>query len=992
MARREIGAAVVAVLTAGLVACHDGDQIMSVHATADYDQAALDFGEVPVGEWREREIEVRNVGHVPFTLVEALKLNDNPSFHVDFAQELLESGQKRKVKVRFHPLREGELTTLVKVETDALWRPEDPIPVRGVGTPTPIQFDPPLLEFETLEIESDRTLDFTIINPVDLPLSVAVRGELQGEFTTDTINIPPRARVRVNARFAPEALGDRESLVQVRACEDCTPAEVRLRGRAVAHAFEFVPAPVPFDEIPVHERTQSFTRMTNITWRPVTLSQFKTSDEAFIPLQNMSGRAVGPGEMVPVPLEFAARFAGPNVGMLDVNYESNKPRVAQVMLDARGGRAQLAVTPIDIDFGKVPMGGKSARTVRLTNAGTNGPIVFTGVRGGPGAEHFGVTAPRGDGVEHAWSGGAWPELTAPDLQIAPGSDYLEVQVTFNPVGVGAFESTVTFITDDPNVAEHRVVTVRGTAYDPGLCAWRVLPWPALEFGNVAPSGEGILGFRFENAGSDTCAVKDIHLSNTGGGAFFMPGGALTGGVVPFESAFSAMIGFAPTTPGTYEGELSITVNDPATPVIRLPLRGTSLQGCLVAAPATLDFGPIRYDCAPEPRRVMISNACQHPVDVDDVWVGDGTSGQYSLTEVPPLPATLAPGAGFEAEVTYARDVLGQHYSPLFVSTPAEPTPLLVPLWAETNHEGTAVDRFTQGNANQVDVLFVVNNTTTMGPYQQRLQNAIPGFVSAAEAEGLSIQVGVTTSGLVERSVCGGAALGGEHGRLVPVDGVRPRIYAAASANVSGIQQNLGVGACHNLAQGLETMRMALSSPLVDRTDDPRTAQPNDGNLGFLRSSARLAVVFLADEDDHSGFGAGSYVSFLRGLKGPNQSHRTQAFAILPDGSCQTAGPAAPRLARVAQETGGAVHSVCASSYAGLLSSLLSRVSGPQRDFQLTFPAASEADIEVYVDGTLTSAWTWDPARNAVVFDAGSTPAPGETIEVRYVSECGTVTQ
>ncbi len=997
MARREIRGAVAAILmSAALGACHDADQVRSVHATAVFDQSALDFGEVPVGEWAEREIVVRNVGHVPFTLVEALELEGNPSFHVEYAQELLKSGQSRSVKVKFHPLREGELTTSVKVQTDALWRSEDPVPVRGMGVPTPIAFDPPLLDFETLEVQSDRELEIDVTNPVDLPLSVSVAGDGSGEFSTDTINIPPRSTVKVKARFAPEALGDRQASVQVRACGDCTPAVVELKGRSVAHAFEFVPSPVPFDEIPVHERTQSFTRMTNITWRPVAIAGMRTSDEAFVPMENLAGRNLAPGEMVPVPMEFAARFAGPNVGTLDVDYTSNRPRSAQVILDARGGRAQLALTPIDIDFGEVPMGGKSGRTVRLTNAGANGPVVFIGTDATGSSEHFGVGRPRRDGGTTDWSGGAWPRLDAPNLEVQPGSDYLDVEVFFQPTAVGEFSATIGFRTDDPNPNDAvRWVTVRGTSYDPGLCQWRVLPWPALDFGSVNAGSEAVLGFRFENAGADTCAVKDIQISNDAGGVFFLPGGDIPGGVVPFDTAFSAMIGARPTAEGAFEGELSITINDPATPVIRLPLRVTARQNCLVAAPPTLDFGPIRYDCSPEPRRVHISNACPDPVTVSGARVGAGTSEQYGVTEAPAFPLTLAAGEGFEVEVTYARTVLGQHYSPLFIDVAGDPVPFTVPLWAETNHEGTALDRFVQGSADQVDVLFVVSNTTTMAPYQARLQSAIGGFVSGAASRGLSVQVGVTSTGLVGRSVCGGPSQGGDGGRLVPVDGARPRIYEAASANVAGIQANLGVGACHNLVQGLETMRMALSSPLIDRTDDPRTAQPNDGNLGFLRPSARLAVVFLADEDDHSGFGAGSYVEFLRGLKGANQSHRTQAFAIVPDGSCpanSTVQPDAPRFRRVATESGGAVHPVCASSYGGLLDQVLSRAAGPQRDFQLSFQATSAADIRVTVNGAAVGGWTFDGTRNAIVFDAGSAPSPGQTIEVRYTSECGTVTQ
>ena len=138
---RGIRKAVLGVLvlqSAALLACHDGNYVRNVYATAVFDQAALDFGEVPVGEWREKEITVRNVGYVPFRLVEALKLDDNPSYVVEAPQTLVPSGETRTVKVKFHPLREGDLATQVRVETDARVRPVDPLPVHGIGTPAQV--------------------------------------------------------------------------------------------------------------------------------------------------------------------------------------------------------------------------------------------------------------------------------------------------------------------------------------------------------------------------------------------------------------------------------------------------------------------------------------------------------------------------------------------------------------------------------------------------------------------------------------------------------------------------------------------------------------------------------------------------------------------------------------------------------------------------------------------------------------------------------------
>src|SRR5262249_41712238 len=153
-----------------------------------------------------------------------------------------------------------------------------------------------------------------------------------------------------------------------------------------------------------------------------------------------------------------------------------------------------------------------------------------------------------------------------------------------------------------------------------------------------------------------------------------------------------------------------------------------------------------------------------------------------------------------------------------------------------------------------------------------------------------------------------------------IDNSRPRIISSTRPDaVTLIQQNLGVGTCHNLVQGLEAMRAALSPPLIDHQKDPRTPDPNDGNLGLVRAPARLAVVALADEDDHSGFDPISYVQFIRSFKGPEMAQRSSVSSIVPtDSSCVTAGPPGPRFASVAQQTGGSVLSVCSANYSPVL--------------------------------------------------------------------------
>lgn len=983
----------LALLATTGVACHEGDETRAVQATAVLDVDVLDFGEVPVGEWRERQVRIRNIGYVPFFALDALGLAGNPSYEVELGEGggRVLPGESHLVHVRFHPLREGLAEETVQVATDANQGAQSQVRVQGLGTPTPIGVYPPLLDYETLEVDSERTLEVTVTNPVDLPLTLAVKGDSPDPFTPDTITIPPNSSRKVSTKYLPRALGAMGAKLEVRSCEDCTASVVELKGNSVANAFAFDPAPVPFDQIPVHERTESFTRARNITWRAVEISKLATSDRAFVPLSKPEGSTVQPGETVEVKMEFAARYSGPNVGDLTVHYTSDKARQSQVILDARGGRPTLAVTPVALDFGELPVGGKVEKVIRISNAGSNGNLRFTGVRADGASAQFSVDVPTRGTQRYAWSGGAWPTLDSDGLTIAPGNDALELKVYFEPKAEGSWSATLHVRSDDMFNPERQIV-LSGRARASGPCVYELLPQPAMDFGNVVPGRGAVLGFYFRNPGRAECAVKDIHISNDGGGAFFMPGGRLTGGVVLYDSAFSAMVAFRPPAAGSYTGELRMTVNNPAYPTVTLPLRGVSRASCLVATPSFVDFGPIRYDCAAAPRTTYVANRCSEPITVSGVELGNGTSRQFSVQNDVDLPRVLAPGEGFELEVGYARNVLGQHFSPLYVRADSEPDPFLVALQGETNHEGIQVDRYTQGTDSQLDVLFVVSNTTTMSPYQERLKSAIPSWLQQARDRGVDVRVGVTSTGLVARGQqCGGGANGGEAGRLFPVDGSNPRVVSGNSATAAGdIQDNLGVGLCHNLVQGLETMRQALSAPLSEQTDDPRTAQTNDGNAGFTRAAARMAVVVLADEDDNSGFSPDSYIQFLQTLKGTGMSHRSQLYALVPtDNRCSTAGNEADRFVSVATGTGGKVASICESDYRPLLESVIQRAGDLQADFPLTAEPTGTAEMTVRVQGQPVPAtrWTYDEDTHSIVFNSDAVPTPGQAVEVRYRSVC-----
>ncbi len=966
-----------------------------MRASAMLDSPLMDFGEVPVGEWRTRSVLLRNTGYVAFRVNALAPVAGNPAFVMELEPGMLRPGEARPVTVRFHPVTEGLQEDATPIDTNADDAPLDQLRVRGSGGPPRVEFRPGALDFQALEVDSRRSLDAELVNHSDLPLRVQLPAG--APYSASAAEVPPLSTFPLEVTFRPVTLGEHPAAVEFLACAGCTPVRLPLGGRAVPHAFLFDPSPLPFPDVPVHQSARVKGRATNITWRPVTVERLLPSDAAFAAVTDLSGVTVQPGETRELEVAFSARSAGPSQGELAVHYVSDRPRVAPLPLDARGGRPALALSPASVDFGEVPVGGQGAAVVWLTNAGTTGNLRVQGVRAlGADVAAFAVSRPfRGDAPnppEVPWAAGtAWPALELqPAEPVAPGADALRLRFTFAPDREGPFAAEVRVQSDDLFFPE-RVLTLTGQGRASGPCSYAVTP-AGVDFGLVPPGTGAVLGFHFVNTGPAECAVKDVRVSADAGGAFFMPGGPIPGGTVPTASAFSSQVAFRPRAPGEAAGELTFTVNSPTAPVVRIPLVGRAEGSCLAAAPNFLDFGPVRLDCQPVPRRGRILNTCPRPVTVSRLWLGAGTSAQFTLSEGPPLPRALGPGEGFELRVDYARNVRGQHTTPLFAQADGEPGPLLVPLLGETNLPGFNVERFTQGNPDQLDLLFVVSNSSTAGAQQAKLRAAVPGLLQEARARGLDLQVGVTSTGLVPAgAACPGGAQGGEAGRLVPVDGSRPRILAGGSPDAAAqLDEALQLGTCHSLVQPLEAMRSALSAPLSTSVDDPRTAAPADGNLGFLRPGARLAVVLVADEDDHSGADAETYVQFLQALKGPGMGYRVSAWSLAPSGGgCRTAGPSAPRLRAVAERTGGLAGDVCDGSYGGMLSTLLSTAAGLQRTFPLAQVPEDPAALVVTVAGRAVPPgdWRYDAAQQAVVLTAAATPAVGEQLTVSYQAVC-----
>ena len=151
-----------------------------------------------------------------------------------------------------------------------------------------------------------------------------------------------------------------------------------------------------------------------------------------------------------------------------------------------------------------------------------------------------------------------------------------------------------------------------------------------------------------------------------------------------------------------------------------------------------------------------------------------------------------------------------------------------------------VDTFTQKAAGQVDILWVVDNSWSMGEEQTNLANNFASFMTYIDQSLIDYQIGVISTDMEDL-----AHSGRLQGSPKIITRATPNPQAAFAANVQvgtdGGGNEMGLLAAHD----------ALTEPLAS-TD----------NAGFHRPEASMAIIFVSDEDDKSYGGIDFYIRFF----------------------------------------------------------------------------------------------------------------------------------
>lgn len=971
----------------------------------ELETAEVDFGQVPVGVAASRQIEVTNRGDDEVELMVRPREGAGPYRFVLSPSRLPPSGVG-VLTVTFLPEQAGPASLLVALGETADGRGGVELSLKGTGTEEALlAANPTRVDFRRVSLGTAPTRTVSLTNEtgrdmeVELLLGQNVRlctalepaafcvRLLDGNVTpAGSFDLVAGEAATLEVALEPDRAGlGYDGVITLKYCAlSACEITLELSGTGVDNALECEPSRLDFGPVnPGAERTLQ-VQCENRGLLPIVVSEWlltPDSGEAFLTSQGPA-TTLNEGERVSIEVGFAPESLGPVTGMLRVETTVPNPAGGDVFVDlvGAGGGPNIEVSPVDgLDFGAVGIGVPTRRSVIVTNSGFS-PLSLD----------------RLD-VEGEASA-AFRVLEALPASISAGARAV-LSVEFIPSEAANFTAGLRLRSDDLDQSLIELpLTGEGRVLPP--CDFEVRQ-SNLSFGQVGLGEVLSRALEIRNRGTASCFLSAARVTGSASSPFSVTGNDVRFVEIQPGASETISVAFAPTDARPYSGELEFSISSSASPINAVTLDGAGVDApALILTPSELSFGAVGPDCSARTRFVRLYNPGPATVRVDGFQLESSADVDFSVTRLPvPLPdgpLTVPPARSATVGVGFAAGASASAYASaaeVVGSVDGRPFSQRLALSARVDAERSRTDDFTRAPSDPVDVLIVMENSNSIYFVQDLLGIYGSAFLNYPADEGIDYQIGVTTTDVDEQrgrlcsAPAGTARQSGVFGPtqnriLTPASAPTPRAVFAANVSFNAPLT------FPDARRGLLAARRALSSPAI-----------LGHNVGFIRPEAALSLVFISDEADRSDGDPLDYVNFLRSVKGFNNPHLLSASVIgAPEigQTCRGMGGfanSAGRYLAVAEQTGGAVASICTEDWEGTLESLAPRVfSYPARFFLRSLPEA--ASLAVKVNGTLVPEvsgddvnWTYDANTNSIEFPRGRVPARGAGIRLEYRSEC-----
>jgi len=421
------------------------------------------------------------------------------------------------------------------------------------------------------------------------------------------------------------------------------------------------------------------------------------------------------------------------------------------------------------------------------------------------------------------------------------------------------------------------------------------------------------------------------------------------------------IGYVPLTFEQNGGYIEIESDDEDEPVSLVTLEGYGEAPVMTVDPEVYDYGDVSIGCDNE-ERVTIRNDGSLDLTITSVtqMVTQPADIAMGFGSLPDPPWILLPGQEVDFLVSYTPFDIGYDESLVTIKGDDPKNPKeIVAQYGVGDVEQWYTHQWQQTEIPILDVLWVIDNSGSMMQFQTNLSANIGSFMTAFISTGADYRMAVITT---DRSTFSTII---DPGHLDPEGALSGLVVTGVTG--SGYEK------------GIEMAYNSLS--------DSSAAGPGGA---FLREDAKLIVIFVSDEPDLSVGGWNAYIHFFDTIKPAGSFIPYGVIGDYPSG-CQYQYGTMLRTIQfglgywdLIDYYSGSWYSICAPDWGVQLQDMADQVTA-RKTFYLEEDDPIEPTITVYVNGQLTVDWIYDTALNAVVFNMGTEPAEGQTVDIEYAT-------
>ena len=398
--------------------------------------------------------------------------------------------------------------------------------------------------------------------------------------------------------------------------------------------------------------------------------------------------------------------------------------------------------------------------------------------------------------------------------------------------------------------------------------------------------------------------------------------------------------FTPPTQGNYTADVLV---QPGEESVRLTAYATSP----VAEAGDVHLDAVVLGCTGT-GTVGLSNTGSEPLTITSVEV---STDEYEVLDT---PTEVGPGGVSAIALGFTPGGGGERGATLTITTNDPLNPVLAVPLSVLGYEGERVtESFRYAPSNPTDLLFVVEGSPDLEDAYAEATPALDSFVSTIRSTNVDYHLAAVNS----------------------ADPCPATSHAFATRSDTSLQTSAILSLAFAATPG------AWDDDLLDEALLSLAAtDPGECLEGFRREDADLHVIVVSDGP--SAGDVATQVTTLAGQVAPGAGFRLSA--LIP-GTAECGVPMGDYEGAV-RTTGGYLEDVCAADWTAALQDLATLPPGAD---PVSYPLAEvpvTSTIEVTVEGAPFTLWSYDRARNSVVFDGDAVPALGAEVAIEYVLE------